>query len=90
MACCTAHKRKRLLKQIKGFLRSMFLNIKSGFKNVSHKEYIERYNICKGCWHFDRKKIKCKDCGCYIKVKARLKIEDCPQGYWRKLDEHTN
>ena len=43
-----------------------------------------------GCWHFDRKKIKCKDCGCYIKVKARLKIEDCPQGYWRKLDVHTN
>ena len=30
MACCTAHKRKRLLRQIKGFLRSIFLNIKSG------------------------------------------------------------
>lgn len=27
----------------------------------------------------------CTDCGCEIKAKAAEKLEDCPQGKWKKL-----
>ena len=88
MACCNKHKRKRFIKQAKGFIRSIFLNIKSGFKNVSHADFKDRISVCKGCPYLHYKKPQCTDCGCWIYVKARLKVEDCPQGYWRKLDAH--
>ena len=89
MACCTKYKRKRFIKQAKGFIRSMYLNIKSGFKHVSHSEYEDRISICKACPFLHYKKNQCTDCGCFIHLKARLKVEDCPQGYWRKLNVHS-
>lgn len=87
MACCTRYKRQKFLRQAKGFFKSIWLNIKSGFKNVSKKEYDERRNICYACPFFNVREMRCMDCGCYIKVKARLKVEECPQGYWRKRND---
>tara|TARA_R110000744_G_scaffold198345_5_gene317595 strand:- start:2538 stop:2810 length:273 start_codon:yes stop_codon:yes gene_type:complete len=88
MACCKKHKRQRFIKQTRGFIRSLYLNIKSGFKHVTHEEYEDRISICMGCPFVNYKEDRCNDCGCYIKIKARLKVEDCPQGYWRKLYVH--
>ena len=87
MACCKKSRRKRFYRQVKGFLKSIFLNIKSGFKNVSQAEYEERKSICYACPFFNMAQMRCMDCGCYIKVKARLKVEECPQGYWRKRND---
>jgi len=85
MACCTKRKKQIFIKQAKGFIKSLWLNIKSGFKHVSYDEYKERLMVCQGCPFLNYKEDRCTDCGCYVKVKARLKVEDCPQGYWRKL-----
>ena len=86
MACCNLHKRKKLMRQIAGFIKSLFLNIKSGFKHVSNSDYKDRIDICKACHFLNHKENRCTDCGCYVVVKARLKVEDCPQGYWKKQD----
>ena len=87
MACCKKSRRKKFYRQVKGFLKSIFLNIKSGFKNVSQAEYEERKSICYASHFFNMAQMRCMDCGCYIKVKARLKVEECPQGYWRKRND---
>ena len=87
MACCKKSRRKKFYRQVKGFLKSIFLNIKSGFKKVSQAEYEERKSICHACPFFNMAQMRCMDCGCYIKVKARLKVEECPQGYWRKRND---
>lgn len=85
MACCTKRKKQIFIKQVKGFMRSMWLNIKSGFKHVTHEEYEDRLMVCHSCPFLNHKETQCTDCGCYVKVKARLKVEDCPQGYWKRL-----
>lgn len=90
MACCKKRKRQRFIRQAKGFIKSLFLNIKSGFKHVSNKDFKERVAVCNACPFLNYKENRCEDCGCYINIKARLKVEDCPQGYWRKLDVHKD
>jgi len=74
------------MKYIKGFLRFLIKNIFSGFKNVSYKEYHDRLAICTVCPFLSYKEKRCTDCGCWVETKAKFKSEDCPQGYWRKLN----
>jgi hypothetical protein len=64
----------------------MWSNILSGFKQVSHEQYYDRLAMCRGCFFFDPVKKRCTDCGCFVKVKAKFKTEDCPQNFWDKLD----
>ena len=86
MACCKKRKRQKFIRQAKSFIKSLYLNIRSGFKHVSNAEYEDRLAVCTACPFLNYKENRCQDCGCYVKVKARLIVEDCPQGYWRKLD----
>ena len=72
---------------IKSFLRFLWSNILSGFKQVTHEQYYDRLAICRGCPFLDHESLRCTDCGCFIKVKAKFKTEDCPQNYWEKLRE---
>ena len=72
-------------KYLKSFLKFLYENIKSGFKQVSYDEYNNRLSICRACIFFDPEQTRCTDCGCYVKVKSKFKTENCPQGYWRKL-----
>jgi hypothetical protein len=47
---------------------------------VSPEVIEQRLAICQGCERFDNG--KCKDCGCYMKFKARMRSQHCPQGKW--------
>jgi hypothetical protein len=59
-------------------------------KYVSKEEFIERLNLCNTCP--DRLKdskgnsltkfSRCPECGCFIRLKARLETEECPLGDW--------
>ena len=92
MGCseCKNKKSKTLkvfkVKYIKSFLQFLIKNIFSGFKHVSFKEYHSRLAICTACPFLSYKEKRCTDCGCWVENKAKFKSEDCPQGYWRKLD----
>ena len=86
MGCKQCNKKNKIFKwkYIKNFLNFLFVNIKSGFKSVSFKEYHSRKAICTGCMFYDAGSNRCTDCGCWIENKAKWKSEDCPQGFWKK------
>jgi rRNA maturation endonuclease Nob1 len=54
---------------------------------VDKEKSFERLAICNGCEHLFKPTWTCKECGCFMKVKARLSFTECPIGLWHKEDE---
>lgn len=49
----------------------------------SNKELIEyRLNICNSCEFINKRLMKCKKCGCFMKLKSTLNEAKCPIGKW--------
>jgi len=49
----------------------------------SDKDIIEeRLEICKACPHLNQLVMKCKKCGCFMKLKTTLENAYCPVGKW--------
>lgn len=49
----------------------------------SDKELIEsRLKICNTCEWFNKRLVKCRQCGCFMKLKSTLKQAECPIGKW--------
>ena len=42
----------------------------------------ERYAICESCEFFRPKSKSCSKCGCFMKLKTKLKDAHCPVGKW--------
>ena len=51
---------------------------------VPNEVYEDRIAICKGCVYYFKPTGTCKDCGCFMKIKARLAPMACPQKKWNK------
>lgn len=49
-------------------------------KNIANK----RLEICEKCEFLFKPTFSCKKCGCFMKVKARLKDSRCPENKWEK------
>ena len=49
--------------------------------------YKDRIEICKSCVYYFKPTGTCKDCGCFMKLKARLAPMSCSQGKWQKTTE---
>lgn len=51
---------------------------------VSTAEYDRRMAICETCEAYDPSLVRCKDCGCFLQLKARLTTEagNCPRTKW--------
>ncbi len=41
-----------------------------------------RLEICNTCEWFNPRMVKCKKCGCFMKLKSTLKQAKCPIGKW--------
>jgi rRNA maturation endonuclease Nob1 len=41
-----------------------------------------RWDMCQACEHFFRPTGTCKKCGCFMKLKTKLKAATCPVGKW--------
>jgi hypothetical protein len=54
--------------------------LSSGFKTLSAKEYLRRLNTCEDCEHYTG--VRCRVCGCFAQIKARLPHEQCPLEKW--------
>lgn len=51
--------------------------------DINEEKYYEtRLKICKRCPRLFRPTMQCKECGCFMRVKARLKSASCPIGKW--------
>ncbi len=51
---------------------------------VPNKVYEDRLAICKTCIYYFKPTGTCKDCGCFMKIKARLAPMECSQKKWQK------
>ena len=49
--------------------------------------YKDRIEICKSCVYYFKPTGTCTDCGCFMKLKARLAPMNCSQGKWQKTTE---
>jgi len=47
-------------------------------ETVSNK----RYEICESCPRFFKITKQCKECGCFMAIKTKLKEAVCPLGKW--------
>jgi len=49
--------------------------------------YEDRIAICKSCIYYFKPTGTCKDCGCFMKIKARLAPMACSQNKWQKTTQ---
>ena len=68
------------LEMAASFTTSMARFASSGFKTVDRGSFRVRLEQCLSCEH--RQGSRCKACGCFFDLKARLPHEDCPIGCW--------
>ncbi len=54
---------------------------------VPNEVYEDRIAICKSCIYYFKLTGTCKDCGCFMKIKARLAPMECSQKKWEKTKE---
>ena len=54
---------------------------------VPDNVYQDRIAICRDCVFYFKPTGTCKDCGCFIKIKARLAPMECSQKKWQKTTE---
>lgn len=46
------------------------------------KKYSFRRELCQGCPKFSKHILVCRECSCYMPMKARLERARCPIGKW--------
>ena len=54
---------------------------------VKNEIYEERIALCRECVYYFKPTGTCKVCLCFMKVKARIGVMECPQKYWQKTTE---
>jgi len=42
----------------------------------------QRFSICQECPRFVKFSSTCRECGCFMVLKVRIKSERCPLGKW--------
>lgn len=84
--CCAkdAEAPATILQKIKNASNSIVNHAKDGFASVSDDVQKERMSICRSCEFFDKSKITCLKCGCYLNIKTKWASESCPEGKWKE------
>ena len=49
---------------------------------VDEDIFNNRYSICQSCPELIKLTKQCKKCGCFMAVKAKMKLATCPIGKW--------
>ena len=49
---------------------------------ASQEQAQQRYDTCKACESFKTISKRCRECGCFMKVKVTLQNSTCPLGKW--------
>ena len=71
------------------FSKAIVKHLISGKSLVTHQQFDERTTTCVFCIQkkFDLETLSCRECGCFIPIKAALPQEQCPFLYWQILAE---
>lgn len=49
---------------------------------IDNEKAFKRLEICNDCPRLFKKTWTCKECGCFMKIKARLENSECPLKKW--------
>lgn len=79
-----------MLDKVFNLSKAIALQAAAGFPMCSEKELADRNKVCSKCSSYDEKNNKCKECGCFLSLKARLKTSQCPLELWENLTEKEN
>lgn len=71
-----------LADQLGNLAAAVVRNARGGAPRVDAAERAARLAICHGCDRFRKSDHRCAACGCKVKAKSALALEDCPRGYW--------
>lgn len=67
---------------ISNLINSIVKHADNKGQTVPQDIYNQRLTTCRKCHLYDAKKGKCKDCGCYLSIKASWASEKCPLNKW--------
>lgn len=70
-----------ILQKKKQEVESTFTNLVKDI-SVDEQTYNERMNVCNGCESYVKLLHQCRECGCIMNLKARLKKAKCPLSKW--------
>lgn len=56
--------------------------ILDGFRTADDAEQARRLAICHACEHYDASQHRCRACGCFADLKARVASSSCPHHKW--------
>jgi hypothetical protein len=74
------------IKRIGNFIEAVKDFIQDDFTQVDDEQYEERLKACEGCKSYFRDYICMHPaCGCFLKVKARWRSQDCPIKRWPRI-----
>ena len=72
----------RRLNMLKNFTNSLINHSLNGWMNVNRETFNSRMSICRSCEFFDSSAVRCKQCGCFLNIKASWASEKCPIDKW--------
>ena len=64
---------------------NMYKSAKDAASNpgwLEEKQFNERLDVCKSCDLYNFHTKRCRECGCFMMVKARIAGSKCPIGKW--------
>lgn len=56
--------------------------LNTNVERATDEEESTRYSLCQDCPEFIKLTTQCKQCGCIMKMKVKLKEAKCPIGKW--------
>ncbi len=78
--------KKRVLQQLQGLSHTAvdtIGDISKGRNVFATNDIInQRLSTCNACQEFVRSTSQCRQCGCFMSAKTRLKKASCPLGKW--------
>lgn len=65
-------------------LRSIAVSITRGLLPKAAEELLaqERIKVCETCDEFKKLARQCRQCGCFVDLKAQILTAECPTGKW--------
>lgn len=51
-------------------------------ENIAEEDAIKRYETCLACPRLLQSTKQCRECGCFMALKVKLKEATCPIGKW--------
>ena len=75
---------EELVKQKQEEIKKTVESVKDIFVTVDAEISEERYNICLKCEEFREVTKQCKICNCFMPMKVKFKVTECPKHYWTK------